>query len=50
MENKNLQRNEERRKYPAEHLGGQKNSCPPVCWKKKIVDQKSPPPHPPIKG
>ena len=29
-----LQRNEEGKKYPAEHLEGEKISCPPDCWKK----------------
>ena len=26
-----LQRNEEEKKYPAEHLEGEKISCPPAC-------------------
>jgi len=34
-----LQRNEERKKYPAEHLGGEKISCPPGCKEKKLADQ-----------
>jgi len=30
-EKKILQRNQERKKYPAEHLGGEKISCSPGC-------------------
>jgi len=30
-EKKILQRNEEEKKYPAEHLEGKKISCPPGC-------------------
>ena len=39
------------KKYPAEHLGGKKISCPPrLLEKKKLADQKSPPPPQKLNG
>ena len=43
-----LQRNEEGKNYPAEHLEGKKISCPPDCQEKKfLMTRNHPTPQPP---